>query len=131
MKEQHFKYAEELDSVPLPPEDNEDSLKILQVKNLIPIEVMCEFEGKTKKIFAYIDYATQEIIIPDAVGNPNYSEVPCKEFKQKTLEFLIWRRNSCSQEPEVPEKLYEEIRNKRKQMQSPKYDLGEENARED
>jgi hypothetical protein len=132
MKEQHFKYAEELDEVPILPEESQGPIKILQVKNLVPIEITCEIGGQTKTIFAYIDYATQEIVLPDNEVRIGYSDIPdLKDFKEKTLEFLMWRRTSHEKEPEVPEEVYEQIRRKRQQMKPPNYNLGENNARED
>ena len=58
-EEKHFKYTAENPVFATPQE-----VKILGIRNLVPIEIHYEADGVDKKVVAGVDYNTKEISIP-------------------------------------------------------------------
>jgi hypothetical protein len=99
-----FKYVDELEAIPVPMDEN-GNIQIKNVVNAIPLFIDCEIEGKSETIFAYIDYQTQNIIIPDT---DKISDLV--DFKKRVIEFLQWRSNQFDLDvPEIPPEVYQEM----------------------
>lgn len=82
-------------------------IKILGVKNLIPIEVTCELDGIQQKITTYVDYSSNELSVPD---------MPQATVDKLSKEFFdfIYKKTAlpsdmfAEERPIVPEKFKEE-----------------------
>ena len=59
-EEKHFEYTTENPVFAGPPQE----VKILRIRNLLPIEITYEADGIEKKVIAGVDYNAREISVP-------------------------------------------------------------------
>lgn len=74
-----FKYVAEN---PVFPAHTPKEIKILGIKNLIPVEITCELDGKEQKIMAGVDYSSNQLSID------GLSEEVAKNISDKFFNFV-------------------------------------------
>lgn len=60
-EQKHFSYeAKEPVFIQSSPED----IKILRIRNMIPVEISCTFDGEEQTLNAFVDYREKELRVP-------------------------------------------------------------------
>jgi len=115
-KENVFRYANEVhlgeSSKPIV---RPGDLKVKKVDNVIPLFVECEKDGVDFTVFAYMDYTTNTLKVPDESFFSSEEEI--KLFKEAVVNYLMNR--ACAVEsPPVPQEIFDEVKQRQKDVDS-------------
>jgi hypothetical protein len=91
------------------------SLKIKKVDNVIPLFIECEKDGVESTVFAYMNYATNTLKVPDETFFSSEEEI--KLFKDAVINYLMNRHHGFDP-PQVPQAITDEVKQRQNDVES-------------
>ena len=115
-KENAFKYSSEVHlGEPSKPIVHPEDLKIKKVDNVIPLFIECEKDGNDFTVFAYMNYSTNILKMPDESFFSSEEEI--ESFKEAVINYLMNRQYGY-ESPPVPEEISEQMKQRQKDVNS-------------
>ena len=115
-KENVFRYANEVhlgeSSKPIV---RPGDLKVKKVDNVIPLFIECEKDGTDFTVFAYMNYSTNILKVPDESFLSSEEEI--ESFKESVINYLMNRQHEY-EPPQVPEEISEQIKQRQNDVNS-------------
>ena len=117
-KENAFKYSSEVHlgepskSIVAP-----ENLKIMRVENVIPLFIECEKSGKEFTVFAYMNYSTNTLKVPDESFFSSEEEI--KRFKEAVINYLMNRQHG-HEAPQVPQEIFDQMEQRKNDVEQAK-----------
>ena len=92
-----------------------EDLKIKKVDNVIPLFIECEKDGTDFTVFAYMNYSTNILKVPDESFLSSEEEI--ESFKESVINYLMNRQHEY-EPPQVPEEISEQIKQRQNDVKS-------------
>jgi len=85
------------------------------VDNVIPLFIECEKDGNDFTVFAYMNYSTNILKMPDESFFSSEEEI--ESFKEAVINYLMNRQYGY-ESPPVPEEISEQMKQRQKDVNS-------------